>query len=373
MQNPKSEILLISSEAEATTGDYHSLRHFGGCFAPLGLFCLAAAAPGRIAVVNAGNLTQLNECLQDFCNIKAVVIQPGSCREDKVMQSTVTELRKRFPAVSIGISDPTATHREAFDFTVAGTGKTAVLRILRGEVPAGLFDGQTAATFDILDIPKEPHAEGEYEAHPEKWLAGRTLEVFQPWLGLLDRSENYFCWPGIDWMAKFISWLKLSGYGAVHFRPSGLTPANLHELRSVMLNLEMPFAASFNISEDLHFTRVGAPLRQIWLYHPAPETAHICLEQLDRIRSADCLPGVQLNLGSSGLATEPEMLAAAERICLSDLPCWALSDLKRVMARFWRRRFFSRLARLRSAGELIMFMKTSYNILDILLSSERHR
>jgi hypothetical protein len=82
---------------------------------------------------------------------------------------------------------------------------------------------------------------------------------------------------------------------------------------------------------------------------------------------------VQLNLGSSGLATEPEMLAAAERICLSDLPCWALSDLKRVMARFWRRRFFSRLARLRSAGELIMFMKTSYNILDILLSSERHR
>jgi len=155
--------------------------------------------------------------------------------------------------------------------------------------------------------------------------------------------------------------------------PSGLTCANLHELRSIMLNLEMPFAASFNISDDLHFTRVGAPLRQIWLYHPRPESAQRCLELLARIRAADCLPGLQLDHDSIGIATESELLAAAGRICFDDLRCWPISDLKRVMARFWRRRFFSRLAGLRSAGELIMFMKTSYNILDILLSSERQR
>ena len=33
MQNPKSEILLISIQAELA-GKYHSLRHFGGRFAP---------------------------------------------------------------------------------------------------------------------------------------------------------------------------------------------------------------------------------------------------------------------------------------------------------------------------------------------------
>ncbi|KAF1082102.1 MAG: hypothetical protein GQF41_1742 [Candidatus Rifleibacterium amylolyticum] len=368
MHNPNSEILLISIEKEPATGEYYSLRRFGGRFAPLGLLCLAATAPDRIAVINSSNGTQLSEYLQDFSNPKAIIIQGGDNPTDKINVDTLSELRERFPGARIGISDPGGAHREPFDFTVTRTGKTAVLRILRGEIPTGIFDELPGERFDTLDIPEEPMLDGDYESHPEKWLAGRTIEVFQPWLGLLDRSESIFSWPGIDWVAKLVSWLNLSGYNAVHFRPSGLTPTNLHELRSVMLNLNMPFAASFKIREDQHFTRIGAPLRQIWLYHPAPETAHICLDQLARIKAADCQPGLQLNRNSIGTATEPDLLATAERICLDNLHCWALSDLKRVMARFWRRRFFSRLAGLRSAGELIMFMKTSYNILDILLS-----
>ncbi len=371
MHNPKSEILLISIAAEPAAGEYYSLRRFGGRFAPLGLLCLAAAAPDRIAVLNGGDGTQLSECLQDFDSVRVIIIQTDSST-DKSADNALPELRRRFPAASIGISGLTHKHRDHFDFTLTGTGKTAVLRILRGETPAGLFDSMPDGNFDILDIPSEPLAEGDYEAHPEKWLAGRTIEIFQPWLGLLDRSERYFSWPGIDWTAKFMGWLKLSGYNAVHFRPSGLTSSNLHELRSVMLNLAMPFAASFNISDKLHFTRVGAPLRQIWLYHPDPETAHACLGLLSQIKAAECLPGLQFNHSSIGIKHETELLTAAERICLGDLHCWTLSDLKRVMARFWRRRFFSRLARLRNAAELIMFMKTSYNILDILLSSERH-
>ncbi len=371
MQNPKSEILLISIDAEPAAGEYYSLRRFGGRFAPLGLLCLAATSPDRIAVINGGHGKQLSECLQDFSCVKAIIVQAGSNTTDKDAENTLIELRSLFPSARIGISDQEHTHCDPFDFTVNGTGRTAVLRILRGEIPTGLFACQTDEKFDTLDIPDEPLAEGDYEAHPEKWLTGRTIEVCQPWLGLLDHSKQSFSWPGIEWIAKFISWLKLSGYSAVHFRPSGLTPANLHELRSVMLNLEMPFAASFHISDNLHFTRVGAPLRQIWLYHPDPETAHTCQTLLSQIRTANCLPGLQLNRSSFGIASESELIAAAERICLCDLHCWALSDLKRVMARFWRRRFFGRLAGLRSAAELIMFMKTSYNILDILLSPER--
>ncbi|EKD82459.1 MAG: hypothetical protein ACD_39C01279G0001, partial [uncultured bacterium] len=39
MQNTHSEILLISIDAEPA-GQLHSLRNFGGRFAPLGLYCL---------------------------------------------------------------------------------------------------------------------------------------------------------------------------------------------------------------------------------------------------------------------------------------------------------------------------------------------
>lgn len=371
MQNPKSEILLISIQAELA-GKYHSLRHFGGRFAPLGLFCLASAAPGRIAVVTADDTNQMLESIREFSSVRAIIIQSDDVKTSTLQEKSAAMLRNHFPETRIGISSPVPKHREAFDFTVSGTGKTAVLRILRGELPAGLFASQNDTELDNLDIPLKPLSEGEYEASPEKWLAGRTIEVFQPWLGLLDRSDQHFSWPGIDWTAKFVNWLKLSGYAAIHFRPSGLTSANLHELRSIMLNLDMPFAASFNLSDELHFTRVGNPLRQIWLYHPGPETAQTCLEKLARIESADCLPGLQLNHHSIGIAAETEMLAAAKRICLGDLHCWPIPDLKRVVAKFWRRRFFARLFGLRSAAELIMFMKTSYNILEILLSSERH-
>lgn len=372
MQNPDSEILLISIDAEPAENRLN-LRSFGNRFAPLGLYCLAATAPCRIATLAASDTAQFYDSLSIFGKVRAIIVQLNHPTAPEMSARLISRLRQQFPTAKIGASRQQQTHTELFDFAVSGTGKTAILRILRGETPLGNFDQSTDESFSILDIPEEPLTDGDYEIHPEKWLTGRTIEVFQPWLGLLDQSDQHSSWPGIEWITRLLNWLKLSGYNALHFRPSGLATEHLHELRSVMLNLEMPFAVSFKISEQLHFSRVGAPLRQIWLYHPNRENAALALEKLAQIRSADCLPCLQLNHSDFALPAEGALIAAAERIDLSDPPCWPLSDLKLVTSRFWRRRFFVRLFGLRSAAELIMFMKTSYNILDILLSSESSR
>ncbi|PKL45821.1 MAG: hypothetical protein CVV41_02120 [Candidatus Riflebacteria bacterium HGW-Riflebacteria-1] len=372
MQNPDSEILLISIDAEPA-GNLSTLRSFGNRFAPLGLLCLAASAPDRIATLVGRDTAQFYDNLAIFGKVRAIIVQFNHPAAPEMSARLINRLRQQFPGAKIGASKQLQAHSELFDFVISGTGKTAVLRILRGETPLGYFDQPAAESFSILDVPTEPLAEGEFEIHPEKWLAGRTLEVFQPWLGLLDQSDCHSSWPGIEWLTKLLNWLKLSGYQALHFRPSGLSTEHLHELRSVMLNLEMPFAVSFNISEQLHFSRVGAPLKQIWLYHPNRENAALTLEKLAQIKAADCLPGLQLKHSDFALPAESSLINAVARIQCSDLHCWPLSDLKLVTARFWRRRFFARLFGLRSAAELIMFMKTSYNILDILLSSERGR
>lgn len=371
MQNPHSEILLISIDAEPT-GKHHSLRHFGGHFAPLGLYCLAATAPDRIAVLISNDNAQFLDSLSAFKNIRAIILQIRKNTADDKITRVVAQLRKQFPGVRIGANKQALLPQDLFDFSISGTGKTSILRILRGELPGNDFDQQTNEHFSTLDIPGEPLEEGDFEAGPAKWLVGRTIEIFQPWLGLLEQTGQYNCWPGIEWIARFMTWLKSSGYSAVHFRPSGLNPDQLHELRSVMLNLKLHFSVGFNVSDRLRFSCVGHPLRQIWLYQQNPATADICLEKLAQIKEAGCQPCLQLSYDSCDISTETSLLAAAARLDIKNLHDWPISDIKRITAKFWRRRFFPRLFGLRSAAELIMFMKTSYNILDITLSSERH-
>ncbi|MBU1107550.1 MAG: hypothetical protein KKB51_12845 [Candidatus Riflebacteria bacterium] len=374
MQNPHSEILLISIDAEPAS-QLHSLRRFGGHFAPLGLYCLAATAPDRIATLTGNDTTQFYDCLSAFNAgaVRAIILQFVSFIAADTLQKIVTRLRQQFLQARIGGCSYQQAHSELFDFTVCGTGKTSVLRILRGEIPTGLFDQQADGQLSQLAVPTELLIDGEYESHPEKWLAGRTIEVFQPWLGLLDQSDAHSTWPGLEWFSQLMNWLKQSGFQAVHLHPCGLTTERLHELRSVMLNLDMPFAASFKLSEQLQFSKVGAPLRQIWLYQSESENHGLTLEKLAQIKAADCQPCLQLDYNCFDIGADTAPLAAAERINISDEYRWPLSKLQKVTARFWRRCFFSRLFGIRCAAELIMFMKTSYNVLDILLSSESRR
>lgn len=374
MQNPHSEILLISVDAEPA-GQFHSLRRFGGRFAPLGLYCLASAAPDRISALCGSDTAQFYENLSAFnaSLVRAIILQFDSCTAADTLQRIILRMRQQFPQARIGASTHHQAHNKLFDFTIIGTGKTSVLRILRGETPAGQFDQHTDGQLSHLGVPVELLIDGDYEAHPEKWLAGRTIEVFQPWLGLLDQSGTQQSWPGLEWFSQLMNWLKQSGYNAVHLHPCGLTSERLHELRSVMLNLNMPFAASFKLNEHLQFTRVGAPLRQIWLCPSESENSELTFEKLAQIRAADCQPCLQLDHNSFDIAAAAAPLAAAERIYISDEYRWPLPELKKVTAKFWRRRFFARLFGIHCAAELIMFMKTSYNVLDILLSPESRR
>lgn len=371
MQNSQSEILLIGNLAELA--GHQSPRRFRNSFAPLGLLCLAATAPERIYVFVGSDLARLREILPTLNKVRAAIIQVDCESERETLRKLVACLRQYLPEMRIGISNQTLPDCDFCDFRVNGTGKTTILRILRGEVPAETLSDSLDLQLDMPEIPVDPLIEENIEINPEKWLTGRTIEIFQPWQGLLERSEQQFSWPKIDWLGKFMAWLQRSGYDAVHFRPSGLRPAGLHELRSVMLNLNMNFAAGFNASSNLDFSRVGKPLHQIWLYHPETVISALCREKLSQINRADCQACLALDQHAEALSEEPAILSATERICIEDQSAWQLSCLKRLLARFWRRRFFSRLFAIRDAAELIMFMKTSYNLLDILLASERHR
>jgi hypothetical protein len=370
MEPTAPEILLLNISAGALNRESSALGRFRPVYAPLGLHCLAASAPERIAVIDGKSRAQLCDALQFYRNmpVKTIVLHYSDGEDG--MPQFLALLREMFPAVSIGshLSEGDA----GFDFYVHGTGKTAVLRILRGERLHGKIDTLAEDLRSPLHVPQNHLLETGYDIFPEKWIAGRTIEVFQPWLGLLDQSRKIMAYPGIAWIAEMVGWLQKSSYVAFHFNPSGLEADDLHELRSVMLNLRAPFAVSFWAGAGRMFKPVGNPLRQIWLYYPNPETADESVVQLQAVASCGCQPCLQVD-SRCRQVMDHRMFSAAEKMVITDQEDWDIGALKHLTGRFWscRRRFFRRLFGIKNASELINFMKTAYMILEILFASDK--
>ncbi len=374
----KTEILLINSSAAlAPHPSFRSPAKEN--HAPLGLFCLAQIAPERIAVIDLQYSLPAEEFFAGFSpdSIHTIVIRAGRDHDQKHIEALIGGCRAFFPAARIGLA---GTINKSFvgcgDFYIYGTGYKSLLTALRGERLHGFINLLADELEMPLPIPPDPFPEiYNFAASPEKTIARKTLEVFQPWLGLFERSEKTLTYPGLKWLATLVHWLKDSGYSELHFRPSGVCPADIHELRSMMLNLQVDFALSFkNISAaELENNCAGAPLRQIWLYRPEPQNLANADKCLQIIAAQGCCPGLYLGKESASAPALSSLLANARRLALAELETWQLDELKKVLFKFWgtKNRFFRLLFSIRSAYDLISFMKTSAFILEILFSKNQ--
>jgi hypothetical protein len=97
------------------------------------------------------------------------------------------------------------------------------------------------------------------------------------------------------------------------------------------------------------------------------------LKCLQLIAAQGCCPGLLLGKEAAAVPILPKLLANSRRLALAELETWQLDELKKVLFKFWgcKNRFFKLLFAIRSAYDLISFMKTSAFILEILFSKNQ--
>ncbi len=371
MQTFAHQIILLDLPGDCNvTAPCHN--RFPGRPAPLGLHCLAATAPGQTVVVEAPCSTSACDWLATLQGAKALICQISENNDPGKTRQFCERLRQILPGTRLGVNSEVARLPDGFDFAVNGSGKAIILRILRGDQPVGFIDCHREDAASPLAVPETPLLDCGYEIFPEKWLHAATIEIAQPWLGLQDRSRTLRSWPGIDWVAAMIAWLKKSGFAAFHFCPSGLSADDLHELRSLMLNLKARFAVSFSATETLNIRQIGWPLLQVWLYQ-SEDVGRATIEAgLRHIHEAGFLAGMQIESNWPAIDEHGTLLGSIDRLAFGRSE-WQFSELRKLTARYWsgKNRFIRRLFSIRSASELVMFMKTSYRVLETILSSDQ--
>ncbi len=376
MQTVQPDILLINLPARLFDEPDRYISVISGKAAPLGLYCLSAIDPQRIQVVDAASLSSIFDCLSSMLtgHVFSLLFQLPENLSSGKLRPVIEKIRRIFPAACLGAGSCNSAASELMDFTFSGTGKTLLLRILRGERLSGFYDSLNADLATLITVPEFPLVESVSEIPPEKWLGGQTIEINQPWLGFLDQAKVFSSYPGISWINELVVWLKNSGYSAFHFRASGIKSDHLHELRSVMLNLKADFAVSFRVDEAFELPVTGLPLREIWLEGIDKDNASMAAAAAEKIHSAGCLAGMLIDYSWNTISEKSLLVNSFDRMLIADIADWKFSDLKHFTGRFWgaKRRFFVRLFSIKKAAELIMFMKTAYAVLDILLTSEKN-
>ncbi|MGM0599172.1 MAG: hypothetical protein ACQETH_05060 [Candidatus Rifleibacteriota bacterium] len=379
MTTENKEILLVNSVAPQNIGSGIVVRskiHF----APLGLYCLQAMAPERISVIDLQESMQVEDCLGNiiFEQIKTVILRLTSAHSSANAHELVKKFRSIFKNARIGISGEVDAHAvTGADFYIYGTGQTILLKALRGEKIEGLQQSMEKDLELEIPVPAQAFAERyNYNAEPEKIIREKTIEVFQPWLGLFEYGNKLEKYPGSAWFVSLAKWLRQSGYKEFHFRPSGITPEHMHELRSLMLSCECTFAASFNepLYSSFKSDCAGYPLAQVWFYKPGIFSSNSeCLSCCRLLREKRMPVGFALTDKSVEMNDLPDMLKLADRMAVIDIRNWKIKTLKKVFYWFWavNHRFFKRLFKVKTAGELIGFMKTAAIVLEVMFTKER--
>lgn len=374
METPATEIILIKTPTECEKA-YLRPSRFLGRTAPFGLLCLAAVAPGRIAVADSATIAGIIDHLQIFVasGVKAIILSASPGLDPAKASLFAGQLRGLFPDACLGIGVDEPMTLAGFDFSLTGTGKTVVLKILQGEKLQGYVDCRSDDSASPLPTPVDPFIDCGYDISPEKWLNACTLEISQPWQGLLDASIVVKTWPGLEWIAGFVGWLKNAGISSFHFGPSGLVCDDLHELRSLMLKLKARFSVSFCADDRLDIGQIGWPLQQVWIYSPTANNVAELAAKISHIHEAGFEACLQLDRQWLDITGQETLPGLVDRLTVSDSDLWPFAELKKLLLIYWgtKSRFIRRLLSIRSASELVMFMKTSYMILETIFSSDR--
>ncbi|MBR4328916.1 MAG: hypothetical protein IKO19_07775 [Candidatus Riflebacteria bacterium] len=372
MGNGNIEIILIEL-AGASVKNKLSWRHSISRSAPLGLYCLKAIAQERIALIDVP-VPQINDMLTVYKSspVKTVICRLAEEPDNEEVKSLADSIHEIFPNARLGCNFVKSDITKVFNFVIYGTGKSSILRILRGDELNGYCDQFENDKNAPLDIPDEPLIDVGYNVLPEKWLSVHNLEIWQPWQGLLEFSTSLFTYPGTDWMTNLLVWLTKSGFDAFHFTPSDWTVDEMNHLRAFFQKHNLQLSLSFLSDKEVHYSDILLPVKRLWLYDPQAVKAEEVINKLKEIRNAGFEACLQINHGWFGGGVTLPVCKYIDHLIIRDDYLWSNAEHKRLMQRFWgtKNRFFRRLFGLRTASELITFMRTSYALLDLLFLPE---
>lgn len=372
MEQGKIEILLIELSG-ASIKNKLAWKQSLSRLAPIGLYCLKAIAPERIALIDVpvANVADMLK-VYSATTLKAIICRLPYEADKELLASIFASIKETFPEVSLGCNQVSDEVTKSFDFVINGSGKASILRILRGDELCGLCDESSNNGLDVVDLPKELLVDTGYDILPEKWLSVHNIEVCQPWLGLEEFSLNLFSYPGQDWIVQLLSWLKDSGFDSVHFNPSGWVAEDISRLRPVVLKLNLTLSLSFMATTPMNFADIITPAKRIWLCYPQAINGDEVVEKLKAIKAAGFEACLEIDHSWFGGGITLPACKYIDRLIIKDDYLWSTQELKKFTQRFWgtKTRFFKRLFSLRTAAELVVFMKSSYALLEVLFLSD---
>jgi hypothetical protein len=332
---------------------------------PIGLYALANLNPEAIKVMDSA-AHPLDETLATMgTNTSHIFCMLAQDSDTEQVSSYCQTIKHHFPKIKIGVNLETNNFKSFSDFREKASGAQAIMRILAGQA----YDGHLSESEkeEPLALPVTPLADKGYHTAPEKTLCNRTLELFKPWQGLQERGPAIMPTPHMSWFQTLVPWVRESGFGGLHFRPLDLDEQQILELLTVLEGYHGRVALALSERVELPAKLLEQGLvRQLWYYNPScGEHLAVRFKQLQNTHCAPCLSISKAFVDSPCI----ELLKGAERLAIEDEELWSGKELKKVLKGFWLRdfRFLKRLGGLKSAAELIAFMRSTYKALDTLL------
>lgn len=132
MTKLKNEILLIEM-AGASLKNKLSWKHSIYRSAPIGLYCLKAINPDNIGLIDVP-ASQIKDMLSlyDSLSVKTIICRLAEDPDIDEVKSDLKQLRESFTKAKIGCNFIKSDLTKDFDFVIYGTGKSAILNVLRG-------------------------------------------------------------------------------------------------------------------------------------------------------------------------------------------------------------------------------------------------
>jgi len=346
--------------------------------APLGLSCLAAAFPGRCLLLDLQDrLPEKGDIPSSGAIPFAAVIVAAAAGWQPVDAAMMrTRLAQLLPESRLILGGPRAAQIGSdWDATLHGTGRVACEWLLKD--PKGIDGTVDTLEADLrspLGVPGAPLAEqAGYAASAEKSGSQPTISVHQPWLGLLDRLAEPAGTPSRGDLTDLVIWLRRSGFGGIAFETPRLSAQRAQQLVEIAGEQGMTISLRFDRATDATAARLthSPPLQRVWL-NPTldgPDGPDAFVPPAAQLRSNGISIGIRLPVDLLPDAALP-LLIEADEISIDHPAAWQPGLLRHHLVEFyWRRgRLWKSLWRLRSAHDLVRWLRGMYGILDAALT-----
>ncbi len=359
--NPKIILLINLTNLATTSCDAYA--------PPVGLYNLAQINPKAIKVIDS--LTNpLQETIAAVKEEKPSHIFCMLARDPEVekVADYCQSLKAQFPKIKITLNKPIENHKTFADFIESKTGAQAIKEILSDRKKA-----ECQANNLPLPLTSTPLEDKGYYIAPDKTLCNKTLELHLPWQGLQEREAPIMPHPGGKWFENLSPWLKDSGFDGLHLRPANLELEQIEPLIAALGECGVKIAMSLPESYPLPpaFLK-NQQVRQLWFYNP--ECSDGLAERFNQLEGSRCNPC--LSISREFIATPcMELISKAERLVIEDEELWTLQELKGVVKSFWMKdyKILKRLGKLKSAAELIAYLKSVSKTLEVVLNRKDSR